>query len=132
MSCEKVEWAVPKKIQTGGKWNFQGWPRKNNVEFPGVFVFGLVISKGSNTVLWNIQEGLRFVLSGISRGKVKKWKIPEGVSKKYILNPPPSLTPVWIFFGIAQYLIHNVKVNMWPALFYVNSLCFPNIFKCWC
>ena len=37
------------------KWNFQGWPRKNNVEFPGVSVFGLGISKGSNTILWNIQ-----------------------------------------------------------------------------
>ena len=51
--------------------NFQG----------GVFVFGLGISKGSNTILWNIQ-GLSFVLSGICRGKVKKWKIPEGLFSK--------------------------------------------------
>ena len=27
-----------------------------------------------------------------------------------------------------EYLIHNVKFKMRPALFYVNSLCFPNIF----
>ena len=65
--------------QRNSMWNFQGlikneveFPRviKSNVEFPGVFVFGLGISKGSNTILWNIQ-GLSFVLSGISRGKVK-------------------------------------------------------------
>ena len=27
-----------------------------------------------------------------------------------------------------EYLIHYVKFKMRPALFYVNSLCFPNIF----
>ena len=59
-------------------WNFQ-WliknevelPRvtqKNNVEFPGVSVFGLGISKGSNTILRNI-HGLSFDLSAISRVK---------------------------------------------------------------
>ena len=62
-------------------WNFQGvikndvkLPRetkKKNLEFPRVFVFGLGISKESNTMFWNIQ-GLSFALSGISRGKVKK------------------------------------------------------------
>ena len=31
-----------------------------------------------------------------------------------------------------EYLIHYVKFKMWPALFYVNSLCFPNISECWC
>ena len=40
------------------------------VEFSGVFDFGLGISKGSNTILWNIQE-LSSVLSKISSGKVK-------------------------------------------------------------
>ena len=45
--------------------------QKKNVEFPRVFVFGLGISMGSNTILWNIQ-GMSFALSGISRGKVKK------------------------------------------------------------
>ena len=64
--------------------------KKNNVEFPGVFVFGLEISKGSNTILWSIQ-GLRIVLSGICRGKVKNENFHGGwgLSKKYILNPPP-------------------------------------------
>ena len=51
------------------KWTFQGWPKQNNVEFRGVFVFGLGFSKGFSTSLWNIQ-GLSFVLSGISRGEV--------------------------------------------------------------
>ena len=66
------------------------------MDFSWVFVFGLGISKGSNTILWNIQ-GLSFALSGISRCKVKKLEIPEGFSKEYILNPP-----VWIFSGIAH------------------------------
>ena len=76
---------VSKGIKEISIWNFQGlikndleFPRvtkKKNVEFPKVFVFGLGTSKGSNTILWNIQ-GLSFVLSGIYRGKLKKWKIP--------------------------------------------------------
>ena len=56
-------------------WNFQGLIKNNstvtknkNVKFPRVFVFGLGISKGSNTILWNSQR-LSFVLSGISRVK---------------------------------------------------------------
>ena len=47
------------------------------MEFTGVFIFGLETSKGSNTILWNIQ-GLSFVLSGIFRLKVNKRKIPGG------------------------------------------------------
>ena len=89
-SMRKFERLIKNKVK------FQGWPRKINVEFLWVFVFGLGISKGSNTILWNIQ-GLSFVLSGISRGKVKIWKIPGEFSQKYILNPP-----VWIFSGIAH------------------------------
>ena len=27
-----------------------------------------------------------------------------------------------------EYQIHYIKLKMWPPLFYVNSLCFPNIF----
>ena len=53
------------------------------------------------TILWNIQ-GLSFVLSGISRDKVKKMKFPgvmggggEGEFKKAYPQPP-----VWIFSGI--------------------------------
>ena len=89
--------------QRNSMWNFQWfiknevefpvWPRKNNVEFPGIFVFGLGISEGSNTILWNIQ-GLSFVLSGISRGKEKKI-FSGGFSKKHILNPHPCLDFFW-------------------------------------
>ena len=68
---------------------------KKNVEFPGVFVFGLGISKGSNTISWNIQR-LSFVLSGIPRGKVKKLKNPGGFEKTISSN-----LPIWIFSGIA-------------------------------
>ena len=73
------------------KWDFQGWLRKNNVEFPGVFVFCLGVPERSNSILWNIQ-GFSFVLSGISKGKVKKWEISggggEGFKKVY---PQPSM-----------------------------------------
>ena len=31
-----------------------------------------------------------------------------------------------------EYLIHYVKFKMWPALFYVSFLFFPNIFEFWC
>ena len=47
------------------------------MEFPGVSVFGLEISEGSNTILWNT-PGLSFVSSGISRVKLKKIKIAGG------------------------------------------------------
>ena len=87
-------------------WNFQGWPRKNNVEFSGVFVFGLGISKGSNTILWNIQ-GLSFFLSGISRGKVKKWKILGGFKKVY---PQPSCLD---FFWNSPSLGRVVLTGVW-------------------
>ena len=88
---KEIACGIPRD-QLKTKWNFQGWLRKNNVKFPGVFVFGLGISKGSDIILWNIQ-GLRFALSWISRGKVKKWKIPGAFSKKYILNCPPPPHP---------------------------------------
>ena len=67
-------------------WNFQG-----------SLFFGLGISKGSNTILWIIQ-GLTFLLSGISRGIVKKMKNSRVVFKKMYPNPP-----VWIFSRIAHY-----------------------------
>ena len=83
--------------QRNSMWNFQGvikkkemeFPRvtkkKNNMEFTGVLVFGIGISEGSNTILWNFQRW-SFVLSGISRGKVKKRKNSWGFQKN-ILNP---------------------------------------------
>ena len=50
--------------------DFPGVSKKQHAGFPEVFVFGLGISNGSNTILWNIQE-LSSVLSEISSGKVK-------------------------------------------------------------
>ena len=81
------------------KWDFQGWLRKNNVEFPGVFVFCLGIPERSNSILWNIQ-GFSFVLSGISKGKVKKWEISGGGGggQKGI----SSIIKAWIFSGKTQ------------------------------
>ena len=64
-------------------WNVQGLI-KNEVEFPkgdqekimwdfqgSLFLALEFPSDLSNTIFWNI-EGLSFVLSGVSRGKVKK------------------------------------------------------------
>ena len=69
------------------------------MEFPGVLVFGLGIFKKSNTILWNF-PGWRFVLSGISRSKVKKTKDSrKGFQKSMSSTPHP---PVWIFSEIAQ------------------------------
>ena len=53
------------------------------------------LRKGSNTILWNIQ-GLSFVLSGISRDKVKKVKIPGQFSQKFSPPPPPVAPPGYL------------------------------------
>ena len=87
---EIFHWAIPEKKQAGGvedmeflrKWDFQWliknnvewWSRKNNVQFPGVLVLGLKISKGCNRILQSFQRW-SFVLSAISRGKVRNLKI---------------------------------------------------------
>ena len=74
-------------------WDFLGLT-KNDVEFP---------QGNQEKIMWNFQGSLflalpwipgwlSLVLSGIFRGKVKKWKIPGGFSIKYIFNPH-----VWIF-----------------------------------
>ena len=126
------------RYQRNSMWNFQGLI-KNKMEYPKCdqekimwkfqgSVFGIGISKGSNTILWNIQ-GLSLVLSGISRFKVKKWKTP-GFPKKYILNPI-----VWIFFQeqpsaqITEWATHQVscvlkvknKNSLNPNLYFVAS-----------
>ena len=59
---------------------FTAVSRKQPVEFPGVFVFGLRFSKGYNTIFWNIQW-FSFALSGICRGKVKKEKFQGSFQK---------------------------------------------------
>ena len=84
-------------------WDFWGLI-KNEVEFPRetkknteFFVFGLGISKRSNTNLWNIQ-GLSFVMSGISWGK-KEIKNSREVFKKVYPQSFSSPTPHASRFG---------------------------------
>ena len=84
---EDIEYGISRGIKEIGygisrvhlrtKWNFQGFLGKNNVELPWLLVFGLGISKGSNTILRNFL-GWSFALSAISRGKIKKRKISGG------------------------------------------------------
>ena len=105
-------------------WDFQG-SLLLVLEFPRYL---------SNTILWNT-EGLSFVLSGVSRGKVKKWKIPGGVSKKYILNPPclnffwnsPFLKMLWLHSYIYLKKFLNLKLLIGclvNRLTKVNAKCF--------
>ena len=83
------------------KWNFQGWPRKNKVEFQEVLKL-----KKLKKIHGISRVGA--VFSGLSRGsKVKKMKNSRGGFKKvdYVLPPP-----IWIFSGIAQF-------RNWPSQF---------------
>ena len=82
------------RSQLKKKRNFQGWSRKNHVEFPWVLIFDLGISKGCHTVLQNYQ-GWKLVFSGISKVKVTNLKIPEFLFKKVYLQPPPRLDFFW-------------------------------------
>ena len=101
-----IYWAITEKKRGLRIWNFQGYWRngkwifngliKNNVEFPVVLVLGLTFSKGWKNYLWSFSRW-SLVLSGISRGEVKKLKIPGGVSKKLC----PQL-PLFIFFWNSQ------------------------------
>ena len=102
---------VQKKSKQGGSriWRLI----KNEEEFPGVtkkkpcgISRGLGfwhrgISKGCNTILQNFQ-GWSFGLPGISRGKVKKRRIPGWFLKKNVLNPP-----CFFFSVIAQWVLHG-------------------------
>ena len=92
-----MEWANPEKIQKGGGggwriWNFQRYHRNIMWNFQGLIKneveFVLV-----NTILWNIQ-GLSFVLSEISRGKVKKMKKIEVFKKVYPQPPCLDFSPI--------------------------------------
>ena len=71
-------------------WNFQGLI-KNEVEFQRV----TKKNKDSNTILWNFQ-GWSFVFSRISRGKIKKWKIPGGFQKSMSSTPSPPPHPLFV------------------------------------
>ena len=83
---------VSKKIAFGI--STQGWPRKIYVEFPGVLVFGVRISKRCNVILHNFQ-GCSYDLSGISRGKVNKQKNSRGNFQKSMSLMPPTLFFFW-------------------------------------
>ena len=76
-------------------WNFHGsWFL--NLKFPmGVTKFGRVC------------RGEILFFSRISKGKVTDLEIPGFFSEKYTLNPPP----VWIFPGIAYFLLTFVILN---------------------
>ena len=108
-----MKWTIQEKIQTDPPliWNedmeFPGVSKKQHVKFPGEcvwnfqgFAFGLGISKGSNTILWNIARRLSFVLSGISRGKVKKMK-----------NSSPEFSKMWNFQGLIKNEVEFPRVS---------------------
>ena len=78
------------------------------MELPGILVFGLGSSKGSNKILLNFQ-GWSFVFSGISRDKVKKWKIPGGFPKKVCSQPPPF--PLVFFFWNSPMQVGSVPCD---------------------
>ena len=70
-------------------WDFQGLI-KNEVEFLGVTKKKLWNFQGSSILGFEFPRDVTQLcgafLSGISRGKAKKQKIPGGFSKKYVLN----------------------------------------------
>ena len=76
--------------------NFQGWSKTSCVEFPKFLVLGL------NTILLSSQRW-SFVLSEISRGKVRKLKFSGFFSKK-VFSQHPS-----VFSGIALYWKYKRK-----------------------
>ena len=85
------KWTIPEKNQKLGdeSWGYGiSW---------GIKEITCRISRGYLKMEWSFQ-GWSFVLSGISRAKVKKWKIP-GVFQKSMSSPshpPPS--PTYLFF----------------------------------
>ena len=91
-------YGISRGIKEIAKGICKGYQEKLMWNFQGSWWFGLEISKGSNAILWNFQ-GWGFVLSGISRVKVKEIKNSRGLSKKY--------APCWFFSEIAQSMIRN-------------------------
>ena len=87
--------------------------------------------KGSNTTLCNFQ-GWKFVLSPISRGKVKKWKIPGSIQKSM-----PSTTLVCFFLEKqpnrqhSQLILVSKYLNSYwgtKAVFHATDFCPLRIF----
>ena len=58
------------------------------------------------------------------------------MSSKFYLSKSKTFLSQFIdkFLEIekVEYLIHYVEFKIWSALFYGNSLRFPNIFEFWC
>ena len=67
---------------------------------------GLKICKGCNAILWSFQ-GWSFVLSRISRGKVKNLKIPGGFQKS--MSSTPSQKRNWNYLLLYDSLRHEFK-----------------------
>ena len=89
------------------------WVIKKNswAVFRGVLVSGLKVSARCNTLLQSFQ-GHSLVLYRISRGKVKHVKTPGFFSKKYVLTPPPPLSPhpqLFDFFSGAEHGILHLS-----------------------
>ena len=118
-----IDWAIPEKNRGLTIWNFQGYWRngkwifqgliKNNEEFSGVLILGLKISKEWKNYLWSFL-GWSLVLSGISKGEVKKTRNSRGVFKKVMSSSPlvcffswnfPNTFYVWIDY------FHNLCEN---------------------
>ena len=71
--------------------------------------------------MWNIQ-GLNFVLSEIFRGKIKKWKIAGGFSKKYIFN---------LVFKKVYSQRPQMLSCMYKYSWYCSNVSFINIINYW-
>ena len=92
---EDVRYGISRGIKEIACGISRGDQEKIMWNFQVVLVFGLGTSKGFNAILHNFQ-GWSIDLSGISRGKVNKWKFPVGLQKS--MSSAPNL----FFFGIAH------------------------------
>ena len=80
-----MDMRIWKGYQRNSMWNFQGWPRKNYVEFSGVLFLVLEFPR----------DVMQFFT--ISRGKLNKRKVLGGLWKQYVVK-----SPVCFFSGIAH------------------------------
>ena len=63
-------------------------------------------------------------MSEVSKGKVKKLKIPEGFPKKYVLKPPPPLPfpPVFFWMQMKICICFDTYLGEYPTVFPFLSL----------
>ena len=100
--------------------------KKNNVEFPG----GLDFWSRNFQEIWHNFVGFpggSFVLSGISRGKVKKWKIMSLMLIQKSMSPSShSLDPCLIRNCFQSQWKHELLISNWRSLnFNQRRLKFP-------